>query len=140
MSNKKWILKDAGESDINYRIFMDETENTEHICDVWRTTDDKQTEVNAKLLAAAAPDLLQAVQEFLLVINKSPTALEYYGDAINRGKAAILKAVGVQPSRTMFAALCQAERKEPGTIINFVAACTKPFCSMPVFCEAAELH
>jgi len=49
---------------------------------------------NIKLIAAA-PDLLQAVQEFLLVINKSPTALEHYGDAINRGKAAILKAVGV---------------------------------------------
>jgi len=46
---------------------------------------------NAKLISAA-PDLLQALQEFMLVINRSSTALEHYGDAIKRGEAAINKA------------------------------------------------
>lgn len=61
MSYKKWILKDAGESDIHYRLFMDDTENTEHVCEIWRTTDDKKTMENAKL-ATAAPDLLRALE------------------------------------------------------------------------------
>ena len=49
-------------------------------------------EANAKLISAA-PDLLEALQEFLKVINRTPTALEHYGSAIILAEAAILKAV-----------------------------------------------
>ena len=46
---------------------------------------------NAQLIAAA-PDLLEALQEFLNVINRSDTAMLHYGEAIALGSAAINKA------------------------------------------------
>ena len=49
-------------------------------------------EANAKLIAAA-PELLEACQEFLKVINRTPTALEHYGSAIMLAESAIAKAV-----------------------------------------------
>ena len=54
--------------------------------------DTLEKKANGKLIAAA-PDLLEACQEFLKVINRTPTALEHYGSAIMLAEAAILKAV-----------------------------------------------
>lgn len=53
---------------------------------------DDESKANAKLISAA-PDLLEACQKFLEVINRSQTALEHYGSAIMLAEAAILKAV-----------------------------------------------
>lgn len=47
-----------------------------------------EIEQNAKLIAAA-PELYKAVIKFLKVINRTPTALEHYGEAIQLGQQAI---------------------------------------------------
>ena len=52
---------------------------------------EEENEANAKLIAAA-PDLLEACQEFIKVINRSPTAMEHYGEAIKIAELAIKKA------------------------------------------------
>ena len=95
MSNKKWILKDAGESDVHYRIFMDDTEVTEQVCDIYRTTDDELTGKNARL-AFAAPYLLEALLKLQDVIERAAAqncvhAIET--DEVNMINAAIAKAV-----------------------------------------------
>ncbi len=91
-----WKNEEPGTEDLAKLL----SDNGEEICDFgngeqYYPSSGSEPSDDDKKLIAAAPDLLQAVQEFIVVINKSPTALEYYGDAINRGKAAILKAVGV---------------------------------------------
>lgn len=61
-----WTIKSVSESDIAYRIIAECDE--ENVFCVWRTTDEIQTEANAKLIAAA-PELLEALQEVRLVFN-----------------------------------------------------------------------
>lgn len=64
-----WILKDAKESDIHYRVFMDQTEKTEHICEVLRSSEESQTGANAQLIASAPT-----------MINELIRLFEKYGD------------------------------------------------------------
>jgi hypothetical protein len=62
------------------------------VYDIYKNNGD--IEVNIKLITAA-PDLYEALQMFLEVINRTPTALEHYGDAIIKAEFAIHKATSL---------------------------------------------